>query len=118
MEEPGEEEEAGGIDTLRLKVHQGEGLEELRRALVDLVYGGLVSAVGEVPLLTRRRQARGMERALEEVRAFADGLRAGLPPEVAAAHIGTSETALEGVLGVVTREDVLDRVFREFCVGK
>jgi tRNA modification GTPase len=52
------------------------------------------------------------------VRAFAEALGAGLPAEVASAHLRAAETALEELLGVISVEDVLDAVFREFCVGK
>ena len=41
-----------------------------------------------------------------------------IPPEVASTHLRPAETALEEVLGVISVDDVLDVVFREFCVGK
>ncbi|HSR41759.1 MAG TPA: tRNA modification GTPase, partial [Longimicrobiales bacterium] len=96
----------------------GRGLAGLRALLPRLVFRGLVSAEGEAPLLTRARQARGVDRAREEIEAFAGALESGVPPELAATHLGSAETALEEVLGVVVRDEVLDRVFREFCVGK
>jgi len=71
-----------------------------------------------VPVITRSRQARGIRRALTEVDAFADALREGVPAEIAATHLRSAETALEEVLGVITGDQVLDRVFREFCIGK
>lgn len=96
----------------------GEGLERLRKLLPELVYRGLVETGGEMPVVTRRRQARGIRRALEEVREFAEALDHGVPAEVAATHLRPAETALEEILGVISPEDVLDRVFREFCIGK
>ena len=36
----------------------------------------------------------------------------------AATHLRPAETALEELLGVIPREEILDRVFREFCIGK
>ena len=50
--------------------------------------------------------------------AFAAALREGVPPEVASAHLKTAASVLEEVVGVVTEDDVLDRVFRSFCIGK
>lgn len=96
----------------------GEGLGRLRKLLPELVYRGLVEAGGEMPVVTRRRQARGIRTALEEVRAFARALEEGVPAEVAATHLRPAETALEEVLGVISPDDVLDRVFSEFCIGK
>lgn len=96
----------------------GRGLPELRKLLPELVYRGLASVEGEVPVVTRQRQARGVRRALEEVDAFASALETGVPAEVASAHLRSAESALEEVLGVISGDDVLDRVFGEFCIGK
>jgi tRNA modification GTPase len=38
--------------------------------------------------------------------------------ELAATHLRDAATALEDVIGVVTTEDLLGRVFSQFCVGK
>ena len=104
--------------TLELSVDTGEGLEELQELLPSLAYGGLVALGGDVPVITRARHSRGIGRALEEVRSFRVGLEEGLPAEVAATHLRPAETALEELLGVIPREEILDRLFREFCIGK
>ena len=41
-----------------------------------------------------------------------------LPAPVAAVHLRAAVGALEELVGAVDVEDVLDRVFRTFCVGK
>jgi tRNA modification GTPase len=43
---------------------------------------------------------------------------AGLDGVVAATHLRSAVTALDDVIGLVSTEDVLDRVFATFCVGK
>jgi tRNA modification GTPase len=96
----------------------GAGLDTVKNVLPSLVYGGLVKAEPEAPVLTRRRHARAMELARDEVVSFGVALRDGLPPEVAATHLRPAETALEEILGVISVEDILDVVFREFCIGK
>jgi tRNA modification GTPase len=96
----------------------GRGLDTLRQILPGLVYQGLVHAAPDAPVLTRRRHANALGAALVEVRAFAEGVRAGMPAEVVATHLRPAETALEELLGVISVDDVLDVVFREFCVGK
>lgn len=96
----------------------GEGLGELRGLLPELVYRRVSSATPDAPVLTRRRHVRALELARREVEAFRTGLADGLPAEVASTHLRPAETALEELLGIVSVEDVLDVVFREFCVGK
>lgn len=101
-----------------VSIESGQGLDHLRRLLPELVYSGLISADSEVPVLTRRRHAKALEIARSEVEAFRSGLLEGLPAEIAATHLRCAGTALEELLGVVSVDDVLDVVFRDFCVGK
>ena len=101
-----------------VSVQSGDGLDELRGALPELAYSALLHVGAEVPVITRRRHALALATARAEVELFRDALEAGLPPEVASTHLRPAETALEEVLGVISVEDVLDVVFREFCVGK
>ena len=115
---PGEKKGGNVRATLQLSVDTGEGLEELKELLPSLTYRGLVSLRGDVPVITRARHSQGISRALDEVRSFRMGLEAGLPAEVAATHLRPAETALEELLGVIPREEILDRLFREFCIGK
>lgn len=104
--------------SLDVSITRGHGLDALRELLPSLVYGGLVRSRSDLPVLTRGRQSRGVKKALEEVRAFRKGLEGGLPAEVAATHLRPAETALEDLLGVIPREEILDTLFREFCIGK
>jgi tRNA modification GTPase len=108
----------GSCGAVRVSALRGDGLAELRALLPRLAYRGLIAAEVDAPVLTRARHARAMTAALEEVRAFARALRDGVGPEVAAAHLKPAEGALEELLGVITPDDVLDRVFSDFCVGK
>ena len=96
----------------------GQGLDQIKQLLPELVYSAVVSAKEDVPVLTRRRHAQALELARSEVSAFTEALADGLPAEVASTHLRVAETALEEILGVISVDDVLDAVFAEFCVGK
>ena len=87
-------------------------------ALAELVFGGLVAAAPETPVLTRPRHASALRTALDELEAFARALADGVPAEIASTHLRPAETALEELLGTISVDDVLDRVFGEFCIGK
>ena len=108
----------GTAGAVRVSAVCGDGLAALRALLPALAYRGLVDAGADAPVITRARHARALRAALGEVEGFARALRAGIGPEVAAAHLRPAESALEELLGTITAEDVLERVFAEFCVGK
>ena len=103
---------------VRVSVETGDGLDQLRMLLPDLVYRRIVTAAPETPVITRDRQARALGMARGEIDAFRDGLLSGLPAEIAGTHLRTAESALEELLGTISTDDVLDVVFREFCIGK
>ncbi len=104
---------------LPLSVVDGRGLGQLRRALRELIFRGVAfTGGGHEPVLTRRRQADGVRSALAEVEAFVGALSEGVPAEMAATHLKSAATAVEELLGVISPDDILERVFAEFCVGK
>jgi len=103
---------------IRVSVESGRGLDRFHEILPELVYAHVLAAGGESPVVTRQRHARALATARDEIALFGAGLQEGLPAEVAATHLRPAETALEEILGVVSVDDVLDVVFRDFCVGK
>jgi tRNA modification GTPase len=117
-----EEGEGGGGDSpfpsLPVSAHEGTGLAELREALLRLAFGGILGEPGEAPLVTRERHARALRDARSELALFLEGFDAGLPLELAATHLRAAAGRLEDLIGAVTPDDVLGRVFGQFCVGK
>ncbi len=104
--------------SVAVSVVTGQGLADLRRKLAEVAFGRLL-AVGDVePVVTRARHRSALERALAEVDAFHAARGSGVDAAAAATHLRAAVGALDDLIGVVTPEDVLDRVFASFCVGK
>ena len=96
----------------------GQGLPELRRQLAEVAFGRLL-ALGDVePVVTRARHRGALERALAELDAFWAARTSGVDAAATATHLRAAVLALDDLIGTVTPEDVLDRVFAAFCVGK
>jgi tRNA modification GTPase len=104
---------------IAVSAQEGTGLEALRAAVRRAVADLHPVPVDEQPIVTRARHAAAMARAREEVAAFAAAWAAdALPAPVAATHLRAAITALEDLTGAIDVEDVLERVFRSFCIGK
>jgi tRNA modification GTPase len=102
----------------RVSAVTGEGLDGLKRKLAELAFGRLL-ALGDVePVVTRARHRTALERALAEIEAFEAARAACVETIVAATHLRAAVGALDELIGAVTPDDVLDRVFAAFCVGK
>jgi tRNA modification GTPase len=92
-------------------------------ALAAKVAAVLASRAGalrfDAPLLTRERQRVAITRARDELSQFlATFERGAVPAVVAAVHLRDATRELEDLIGAVDVEDVLDRLFSTFCVGK
>lgn len=97
----------------------GENLSTLIAEIDGTLSSSVGSAVVDVPILTRSRHIHGITQARSEVAEFGNAWRDGLlPAPVAAVHLRAAAVALESMIGAVSTEDVLDRVFSSFCVGK
>ncbi len=104
---------------LGVSAETGEGLSELVSAITDTLSRGERTPDLDAPVLTHVRHRYAIEEARGELVAFQSARQgAQLPPAIAAVHLRSAVHALEELIGAVDVEDVLDRLFASFCVGK
>jgi len=113
----------GGTDAVErieaVSAERGIGLSALLDRITGTLSDGVAAVAFDAPILTRARHRRAVETALGELLVFRSAwMEGGLPAPVAATHLRTAVGALEELIGAVGVEDVLDRVFSAFCVGK
>jgi len=97
----------------------GQGLSDLVSSIDAELTESVGGLVVDTPILTRSRHIHGIRQARAEVADFGKTWREEiLPAPVAAVHLRAAAVALESLIGAVSTEDVLDRVFSSFCVGK
>lgn len=94
----------------------GAGITELEKALAELFPFG--QQIGAVPFLTNARQYAAAEKAKESLLFAREGLQAGLPPDLVLIDVEGALAALGELTGRTMREDITDRIFQRFCVGK
>lgn len=111
--------DARDATAVRVSAERGEGLAVLLEAIDVGVHDEVSVPSDDSVMITRERHRVGLAAALAEVAAFRDAWGAGqLPAPVAAVHLLSAREAIAELIGVVDTEDVLDRVFRDFCIGK
>lgn len=112
-------EEGSAVGVVGVSTITGEGLADLRGAIRAAVTSRVATPDDVTPMVTRARHVAGLRQAAAELRAFRSAWALGaLPAPVVATHLRGAVTALEELIGAVDVEDVLERVFRTFCVGK
>ena len=68
--------------------------------------------------MTNTRQAGAVERAQKAVDAALASLRAGMTPDAVLVDVEGAMSALGEITGRTIREDITNRIFERFCVGK
>jgi tRNA modification GTPase len=103
-----------GDQMFAISARRGDGLAELMSALVGCAQEFFGSS--EAGLIGRQRQRDLLQQAAASLRRGIDVIGTG--EELAAEDLRSAAYALGRLLGQVDVEDILDVIFREFCIGK
>jgi tRNA modification GTPase len=108
----------GSAAGLAVSVVTGDGIEDLRRAVADRVFGDRIALGDLEPGLSSDRHRTALLRAASALAAAGLHLTPAGDPVLVSHHVREASLALDELLGVVDVEEVLGRVFAGFCVGK
>lgn len=108
----------GVEDIFPISALRGEGIEELKKGLVEAVLKGRGLRVGGdlVPVNLRHKRILDVVRGI--LAEGIQGVQAGIPWDLTAMHIREAIAHLGEIVGVTTPEEVLEEIFSRFCVGK
>ncbi len=94
-----------------------QGLRQLKEKISGFVLGGSLPPL-EGPIVTHERHRLLLEKARDALGRARQGLRVGLGEELIAEELRSALGALGEITGEEIVEELLDTVFREFCIGK
>ncbi|NOX97951.1 MAG: tRNA uridine-5-carboxymethylaminomethyl(34) synthesis GTPase MnmE [Nitrospirae bacterium] len=106
-----------GKKIVRVSATQRVGLPELKKALADIVWRGAVPAP-ETILVTNARHKEALAKAGERLGEVSVGLNRQLPPEFIVSDLRSALNSLGEIGGETATEEILDRIFSQFCIGK
>ena len=109
------EQPATSLPVVAVSSVSGQGLPELEAAIQAMFPLPAVPA-GEI--LTNARQAEAVARAVESMEAALDAMNTGATPDIVLTETEGAMAALGELTGRSIREDVTNRIFQRFCVGK
>jgi tRNA modification GTPase len=102
---------------VRLSCMTGMGADDLASAVESKVFGGSAAARDWTIAINARHQAC-LEQALTQVNAARHAFADNLSPEFIAEEIRGALDAIGDVVGRVDTEDLLGKIFSQFCIGK
>ena len=95
----------------------GEGLDQLKKAIKSLAIGRQYEASDSV-LVSRLRHKTLLHNAGVALQNAILAIDDGLSAECVAIELRIALNSLGEIVGAITNEDILDQIFREFCIGK
>ena len=107
---------AAQLPSVVISAVTGQGMDALEAAVAALFPPDQSIGAGE--MLTNARQAEAVERALRSVRAALNAMEYGMTPDAVLTETEEAMSALGELTGKTVREDITDRIFERFCVGK
>ena len=105
----------GEAELVLVSAKIGDGIDSLKTALRNLLINH--QAEPEVAVTNLRHHSE-LKRSAESLEQGAQALKAGLPSELVAVNFNEAREALEEIIGVINNDDILERIFKNFCVGK
>jgi tRNA modification GTPase len=102
---------------VRVSAKTGAGISELQESIREFVYGHKADLADE-SILTSARQNESVANAAQALRKAESALESGVPHEMVLLDLYEALSALDELTGDVVNDDILDRIFSTFCVGK
>jgi tRNA modification GTPase len=106
-----------GIPPVKISALTGDGMEELRRVIRNLVLESEETSA-ELSIVPNLRQKLALEEALRCFTRAAQNVRNGMPLEIVSVDMNDGLSALGEITGETTTDEILDRIFSQFCLGK
>jgi tRNA modification GTPase len=104
-------------NALQTSAVTGEGLGELRSAIVRAVAGD-GGGLREAGMLTNLRQHQAVAAALAGLDSASGAIASAIPHEMVMLDLYEALRSLDALTGITTSEDVLRLIFSKFCIGK
>lgn len=104
------------VPVVELSAKEGAGLDALEAAVAKLFPKDTAVPYGE--LLSNQRQEEAARRARDSVQRAREALELGITPDALLTDVEEALGALGELTGQSVREDITDRIFQRFCVGK
>lgn len=106
-----------GAVCVSVSAKTGAGIDGLRAAIRSQLIGAGGETSESVMIMNVRHQT-ALDRAAEALGEATGSLGAGMATELVALDLRTAADALGEITGAITTDEILERIFSEFCIGK
>lgn len=105
------------LTQVAISCRTGAGLEDLRRSIADMVKQGTIAS-REHAWAVNQRHKTALEQTKKSLQRAIETIASGLSPEFIAVDLRGALDSLGLIIGATYTEDILERIFNDFCIGK
>lgn len=100
---------------LPCSARNGKGIDTLRQTICDLLHAD--TSENDI-IVANARHAQALTDAAENLEALSQALRSGIPTDLAAQDLRAAIHHLSTITGTITTPEILQNIFKNFCIGK
>ena len=103
-------------NSIEISAVAGTGLEELKQKIKDMFFNGEINTEGV--MITNVRHKEALYRALEGCNTALEQVKQGAYLDLVSIYVTSALKALGEITGAEIQEDLVNKIFSSFCVGK
>lgn len=104
-------------EIIRISAKEKIGLEELEQKISDMFFSGNLSYNDEI-YITNARHKAALEEAKKSLEQVMDSIQMNMPEDFYSIDLMNAYRELGSILGEEVDEDLINTIFKEFCMGK
>ncbi len=102
---------------LNISVKEGIGLQQLENTIKEMFIGGEVT-INDNAIITNIRHKDSLIKANENINNSLSALKIGMPIDMVSIDISNAIEYLGEIVGLTVSEEIIDQIFKQFCLGK
>jgi len=102
---------------ISVSIKENTGLDEFQRVIKEMFFGGELSFNDDI-YITNERHREALLDTLESIKLVKSSIEAGMPEDFYSIDLMNAYEALGRIIGENVEEDLVNMIFKEFCMGK
>ena len=107
----------GDTHIIKTSALKQEGLDEFKKTVRDMFISGKIDPSNEV-IITSLRHKEALKEAVLSFENVKNSVKNGLPEDFYTVDLMNAYSSLGGIIGEEVDDDLVNKIFSEFCMGK